>query len=598
MGEATETATDIQPYEMTILSKKFESITQEMTQSLLRSARSGVISAARDFSSGITLYDGRTVMIDEGLPVHLANLHLHPHYTLEHFDDISRGDLFLSNSPYAGSTHAADFTLYSPVVYDGEPLFWSINRAHQADIGAPEPTTYLQNAETIYQEGPHFPAVRIQEEFEDKDDIVRMCKLNIRSGDTTWYGDYLGQVSAVRTGEEAIEEVCEEYGVEKVKAFIDAWFDYGDRMMEQEVSELPAESLEYTAHHDPIPYNDAAPDGVPVNVKIEIKPEDGRIEVDLTDNIENIPAGVNLSEATTIASVRAGIFCNLDSSLPRNHGSISRIDIEMDEGKVVGKPKYPAGTSCATSNVNDMLFNAVRAAFSDLGEPYGFAEANAAFPPNWGVISGEDFRRDDEPFANQLIITAGGGGGVGTGHDGWLTHGVPDACGVLYRDSIEVDEKKYPILVEREELVVDSEGAGKYRGTPGARIEYHPRGNPMSISFHGTGYEYPPRGICGGEDGAPARVAKRTADGEVQELSSPGVEEVDPDEAIIGRFPGGGGYGDPLERDPEAVRADAEEDLITVERARSTYGVVLTETDHGYEVDESATETVRAERTS
>ena len=465
-----------------------------MTQSLLRSARSGVISAARDFSSGITLYDGRTVMIDEGLPVHLANLHLHPQYTLEHFDDISKGDLFLANSPYAGSTHAADFTLYAPVFYDGVPLFWSINRAHQADIGAPEPTTYLQEAETIYQEGPHFPGIRIQEEYEDKDDIVRMCKLNIRSGETTWYGDYLGQVSAVRTGEEGIEELCEEYGVKKVKAFTDAWFDYGDRMMKQEIEQLPESSLEYTAHHDPIEYNEAAPDGIPINVTIDIRPNEGRMVVDLTDNIENIPAGVNLSEATTIASVRAGIFCNLDSSLPRNHGSISRIDIKMDEGKIIGKPEFPAGTSCATSNVNDMLFNAVRAAFGDLGEPYGFAEVNAAFPPNWGVISGEDFRRDDEPFANQLFFTAGGGGGIGTGHDGWLTHGVPDACGILYRDSIEVDEKKYPILVENEELVTNSEGAGKYRGTPGARVEYRPRGNPMSVSFHGTNYETPPRG--------------------------------------------------------------------------------------------------------
>lgn len=97
--------TELEPYEMTVLAKKFEAVTREMTQSLLRSAYSAVINVARDFSSGITLYDGRTFMIDEGIPVHLANIHLHPKYTLDHFDDITPGDLFLTNSPYAGNTH-------------------------------------------------------------------------------------------------------------------------------------------------------------------------------------------------------------------------------------------------------------------------------------------------------------------------------------------------------------------------------------------------------------------------------------------------------------------------------------------------------------
>jgi len=586
---------EIEPYEMTILSQKFESITQEMTQSLLRSARSGVINAARDFSSGITTYESETVMMDEGLPVHLANLHLHPQYVMEKFDDISEGDLFLDNSPYAGATHHADYTLLAPVFYEGEPMFWSINRAHQADVGAPEPTTYIQNAETIYQEGPHFPGVRVEEDYEEKEDIIRMLKMNIRAGESQWYGDFLAQVSAVRTGEEGLKDLCDEYGVEKVTAFLDAWFDYGEEMMRSEIGDLPDETIEYTARHDPIYHNDAAPEGIPINVRIDIDPDGEMIYVDLTDNVENVPAGVNLSEATVTASVRAGVFCNLDPDLPHNYGSTSRIDIDMDEGKVVGKPKFPVGTSCATSNVNDMLFNAMRAAFGQLGEPYGFAEGNAAFPPNWGVVTGHDFRRADEPFANQLFFTAGGGGAV-HGHDGWITYGVPDACGVLYRDSIEVDEKKYPVFVDHERLVPDTEGAGQWRGTPGAEVEYTARGNPMTVSFHGTNYEYAPRGILGGEDGANAAVRKRTQDGELVELESPGVEEIDPGEYIVGRFPGGGGYGDPLERDPDDVLADVEEGYITPDRARNVYGVVVEEGESGYYTDEAATERIRADR--
>ncbi|WP_137287683.1 hydantoinase B/oxoprolinase family protein [Halorussus salinisoli] len=571
---------EIEPYLVTVLAKKFESISREMTQSLLRSARSAVINAARDFSSGITLYDGRTFMIDEGLPVHLANIHFHPQYTLEKFDDISPGDCFLTNSPYAGNTHHADYTLYAPVFFDGEPLFWSINRAHQADVGAPEPTTYLQNAETIYQEGPHFPAVRIQEDYEDKDDIVRMCKLNIRAGETQWYGDYLAQTSAVRTGEERIQELCEEYGTNVIKAFIEEWLRYGEEMMIKEIGRLPEADFSYTTYHDPIYYNDAAPEGIPITVDVSIKPDKGRILVDFTDNIDNIPAGVNLSEATVTSSAYGGVFCNLDPDLPHNHGSISRIDLEMDEGKVVGKPEYPVGTSCATSNVNDMLFNAVRAAFGELGEPYGFAEGNAAMPPNWGVISGFDDRRDGEQYANQLFFTGGGGGAV-HGHDGWVTYGTPDTCGVLYRDSVEVDEQKYPILVRRNHLLPDTEGAGTWRGSSSGIVEYGPHEGSMTVAFHGTGFKYPPKGINGGESGASAAVKKRTTDGEVEELSSPGVEELDPGEFVIGVLPGGGGYGDPTERDPELVRADVEAGLISIDRAEETYGVEITETDDG-----------------
>lgn len=581
----------IDPYLMTILSKKFDAITRDMTQSLLRSARSGVINVARDFSSGITLYDGRQFVIDEGVPVQLANIDLVPKYTMEKFDDIEPGDMFLTNSPYAGNVHHADYTLHAPVFYDGEPLFWAMSRAHQADIGANEPTTYLPEVEDVYQEAMHLPSVRNQREYEDREDIVRMLKTNIRLGDTQWYGDYQAQVASVRAGEEGLQELCDEYGVETVKSFTEAWLDYGEEMMRKEIRDLPAGTVEHTSYHDPIP---GAEDGVPINVKMDIDPEQEHITVDLTENVDYLPNGFNMCEATTVAGVYTAIFNNLSSDVPHNEGSMSRVDIEMETGKFVGKEEFPAATSVSTTHAFDVLVNALQAAFGDLGEPYGIAQGNPGFPPSYAVISGTDFRRDGEPYVNQ-IFHLGGGGPALHGHDGWETFVIPAGAGVTRRDSIEIDEQKYPILVERNELRTDSEGAGKWRGSPGSVSEFSPREDPMTVAYIGNGVEFPPEGILGGTNGSPQAAKKRTATGDVEELPPMGFADIEPDEAIIGHVAGGGGYGDPTERTPSRVRRDVEDGLVTRERAKEVYGVVFEETDSGLAVDESATQRQRSE---
>lgn len=588
--QSSEDAAGIEPYLLSILSKKFEMASRDMTQSLLRSARSGVINVARDFSSAITLYDGSQFMIDEGLPVHLAGIQYVPEATLEFFDDVNPGDCFLTNSPYAGNSHHADYTLHAPVFYEDEPLFWVISRAHQADIGAPEPSTYLANATDVYQEAPHFPAVRIQEDYEDRDDVVRFCKLNIRAGETQWYGDYRAQISSVRAGEEGIKSICAEYGIETIEAFIDEWLAYGERMMREEIADLPDENLSRTSFHDPIP---GAPDGVPVSVEVDIRPDEERIVVDLTGNdLETLPSGFNLTEATTAAAVYGGVFNNLSTDLPHNQGSIDRITVQMNEGTAVGKPEFPAATATATTNLCGVLFNVVQSAFADLGRPHGMAEGASGIPPVAGVVSGEDFRRNDEPFVNQLILRAGGGPAV-HGHDGWVHYGLPVSGGVMQRDSVEIDEQKYPILIERSETRTDSGGAGEWRGAPGSVSVYGPREDVLTVAYFSNNIQFPPGGVLGGHQGGNAGASKLTADGEEVDLDAYGVVEIQPGERIVGKQAGGGGYGDPFERDPAAVRRDVAAGIVSRRAAREDYGVVLADGPSGIAVDEEETAAVR-----
>jgi N-methylhydantoinase B len=264
----------------------------------------------------------------------------------------------------------------------------------------------------------------------------------------------------------------------------------------------------------------------------------------------------------------------------------------MNEGKVVGKAKYPDSTAVSTTNFCCELFNAAQAVFGKVGESYGIAEGQGGLPPNYSVLSGEDFRREDGSFVNQLVCT-GGGGPASHGHDGWHTYCEPGSGVVMNRDSIEIDEQKFPILFERHELITDSEGAGKWRGAPGSLVEFSPRGNSMTVAFVLSSRDNPPQGIKGGKAGSPQEAYKITSESEREELPSICIEDIHPDESVVGSEAGGGGYGNPLERDPEQVKEDVIEGIITAKKAKNTYGVKIDSNGVNKEIDWEKTKDMR-----
>ena len=240
------------PLLMAVLSRRIEAIIREMSNTVMRASRSAVITNARDMSCGILTYDHRLISVEEAMPIHVSALELTTRPITELFDDVKEGDAFFNNSPYHGVTHHADMTLCVPVFAEGEPLFWVLSRSHHADVGAPEPTTYLPYAATLYQEGVHFPCVRIQEGREDKADIVRIGLQKIRAPNV-WYGDYRAQVGACRNGERRLKALVEHYGIETVRAFVEAWMDYGARRAAAAIRELPCRHLALHLHSRPHP---------------------------------------------------------------------------------------------------------------------------------------------------------------------------------------------------------------------------------------------------------------------------------------------------------------------------------------------------------
>lgn len=585
--------TALSPMLLAVLANRFDGVVREMTNTMLRTGRSAVINSARDFSCGITTADNDLFATAEGLPAHTYGLNLQTAAMCEFHDDIAEGDAFLHNDPYSGNSHPADHTLIVPVFWDDEHLFNVCAKAHQADIGNSLPTTYHAAAKDVYEEGALiFPAVRVQRNFEPIDDIIRMCQRRIRVPDY-WYGDHLAMLGAVRNGEKRVHDIFKKYGSATIKQFVNEWFDYSEQRMQHAISQLPAKTIERESAHDPLP--PMMPDGIPVRVRLTIEPDNGLIEIDLTGNIDNMDNGLNLSEACSISNSVAGVFNCLPSDIPRNGGSYRCIRMKLREGAAIGIPRFPHSCSVATTNVSDRLLNLVQSSMSELGEGYGLAEGGLGMGAGTSVISGADARHDDHAYVNQLII--GNNGGPGTPYcDGWTTYGLPVVAGLMYRDSVEISELSYPIRYREIQLTQDTMGAGKHRGGPGARITYGPSHHPMTVVFAADGQVNPAQGVLGGAAGNIGEMHITDADGNQTPAPSVGAVELPLGSWLTGQELAGGGYGDPLERDPEQVLEDVLERYVSIDAAKAIYGVEFSGSpeDESLAVDRSATNERRA----
>ena len=196
----------VDPFLMSVLKSRFEAIVREMTLVVMRASRSAVIKNARDFSCAILTYDHRLVSVEDALPIHVMSMDMATRPLTDLFDDITQGDIFLNNCPYTGGTHHADLIMAMPVFFEGEPLFWVVALSHHADTGAPVPSTYLPFAKNIFEEGMHFPCVRVAQNYEEKKDILRIGTMRNRVPDM-WLGDVRAQIGACRTGERRIGEL-------------------------------------------------------------------------------------------------------------------------------------------------------------------------------------------------------------------------------------------------------------------------------------------------------------------------------------------------------------------------------------------------------
>jgi len=578
------------PVVLSVLANAFEGIVREMTNSLLRSGRSSVLNTARDFSCSILTADNQLLAAAEGVPVHVFGSGPLGESMSELQPNLAPGDAFMHNDPYQGNSHAADHSILVPIFLGGRHVFTAVSKAHQADCGNAIPTTFSPTARDVYEEGALiFPCVRIQQDYQDVEDIIRMCRVRIRVPDQ-WYGDYLAMLGSARIAERRVHELAEKYDLETLTSFVSEWFDYSERLAVSAISKLPESTLVGSTRHDPFP--GTGPDGVPLQAVIEVRPDEGKVSIDLRDNPDNLPNGLNLTKSTAIGAALAGTLSGIVDELPVNSGTFRRFDILLREGCAVGIPEHPFSCSSGTTNLADRIVNLIQAAFASIDDGYGAAEGATGQAPAKSVISGTD-NRTGKRFVNQILV--GGTGGPATAFvDGWPTYQRPVCNALLYHDSIEIDEQRYPMLVKERTLVTDSGGAGRQRGGLATRVVYEPRFGPVTLTYGIEGLENPPKGVRGAGGGTrPEAWLEDVATGQRSEIPIVGRLDLQPGQRIVSITPGGGGYGDPFTRDPEAVADDVRERRTSPEAALQSYGVVI----DGGVVDVDATRRQRASRT-
>ncbi|HEY1451150.1 MAG TPA: hydantoinase B/oxoprolinase family protein [Solirubrobacteraceae bacterium] len=577
---------------LAVMTNRMEGVVRKMTNTLFRTARSTVLNTARDFSCCIVTANHEMLVMAESLPIHvISGPDVISRWLRKWHPQPRRGDAFIHNSPYHGNSHAGDHCIVVPVIDDqGRQRATAIVKAHMADIGNSEPTTLMATSRDVYEEGALiFPCVKIQEDYSDIDDIVRMCMSRIRVPED-WYGDYIGMIGAARVGERELLKVGEEVGWDTFDGYVADWLDYSEERMRATIRGLPAGSRTGYDIHDAVPLR-GVEDGVPLEVTVSVDPQAAEIEIDLRNNPDCLPCGLNLTESTAVTSALIGVFNSIEDPVPRNTGSGRAVKVLLRENCVVGIPVHPASCSMATSGIAERLAGIVQRTLAEFADGLGMASTGPECPPAVAGLSGRDPRHGDAPFVDMMIL--GNSGGAGHPHgDGWVTNGETSDGGSMMRDSTEVLELLRPIRVWSDRIVPDTEGAGRFRGAPSLYIEYGPVGTELEVLYAADGTVNPALGVRGGQSGALCRPAMRKADGEVVDLDAWARVVLQPGETIISISSGGGGYGQPHERDAERVLRDVRDGWVSHERARAVYGVVLAQDG---DVDLQATRAQRAE---
>lgn len=574
-----------------IISSSFENISREMAIALERSSWSSILNCARDFSTTVIDKDFNLIAVpEEILPGQAVTMQRIVKSMAEFFrkrgEKIDDGDTLLSNLALLGNLHNPEICLASPVFYEGELVFWTGARGHLGDIGTPSPSGGLYPyAKDIYSEGLKIPPVKVYAKGEQRMDIVEMYLWNLRFREIS-HGDLMAHIAATWVGRERLIALIDKYGKDTVHFYKDKLLDYTDRMVGEEIRRMKPGTY---YGEDWLDTNSYGTKDIPVKCKLIVK--DDRWIVDLSETPDQMIGPCNCSlGGCTEGAVASSLGYVIDPRIPKNEGLCRHYEIICPKGNMLNA-EYPASCQLATVGAMEGVYRALLRACSVPVGDHGLAAPCHARYNAYGVM---DYREGEQRPCGFLEANSGGGGGATYGFDGSPCMHDIEVVGGMKFISIEVLEQLYPMLILKTEIETDTMGAGKWRGAPGIdwRVVFY-ECSPVEITTPPMGQNNVPFGTMGGKPGKgsvnydyhPKEPNRRRFH------SASAIFFVPPGRIHATVSSGGGGYGDPLEREPEVVREDVRNEFISPGAAREDYGVVLDP--ESLEVDTEATEGLR-----
>jgi N-methylhydantoinase B len=568
----------VDPFTIEILKDKLAATADEMGVVLARTSMSPIVYEVLDFACGITDAEGRVVAQTNGLTLFTGTFGPQVRSLIDRhgLDGLREGDVFATNIPYDGGTHTCDVCLVKPIVHEGVLVAFAVSVTHWIEIGGAVPGSIPPNATEIYQEGLQLPGIRVYTGGRRNEPIVELIAANIRLP-RTGIGDLNSGVAAVSIGERRVLEACERYGVDVVLASFARVLEHGEQTAREAIRRIPNGVYSAT---DVIDGDGITRDRLPIVVTVTVG--DDWIHADFTGSAPEAAGPINCSTGALLSACKTVVRAITDPQARSNDGFFAPFTLTIPSGTVFSaRPPAPTGWYYeGAAFANDLLWKALAAVCPDRLGAGSYTSLCCSY------IVGRDAETEELFVLAEPNVGGWGGSALGDGESALIA----TTDGDTYNFPVEVVESRFPVLVERYELDVAGEGgAGRHRGGFGVVREYRIRGARNAYGYVSLGLsERRPWPVGRGDEGT-NNYLEYVHDGSSARHGRVARVELADGDLVRSVTARGGGFGDPREREPERVRADVLDGYVTLEAARSEYGVAL----HPNTLELDAAETAR-----
>ena len=559
---------DIDPILVTVIQRRLKAITEQMGVVMLRTARSPILSEARDFVTGLYDAEGQLMEQTAFIPILAFAVPLSIQYMVEYYgDDLYPGDVIIHNDPFTGGNQPADVKIVRPIFVDDTLIGFSAISGHQADVGGAVAGAYNPAATEIWQESLRITPVKLYEKGVLRRDVWDLVFGNIRF--PIVQEDIRAAMGGCAVGTRELVKLVERYGRAKFDAHLQYLYDATEQQMRAEIAAIPDGVYKgQAAVHD-----DGINPGSVMEIHVQVSVDGDRISFDFAGTSPQTPGYVNAPlGASMTAVILTLLMCLKDPEIPQNAGMIRPIHMHMPENSMVN-PGFPAASTFG-NHLSDQISAAIFAALAQAVPE----RVTAAWNPLFAIAAIGFDDRTDQPFVDILFNGLKGGGGGTEGADGYDHIGLIGCGGGLLAQDPEMFEMKDPLFIHRFEFKPDSAGAGQWRGGLGVEldIEFLNDGNMISAFGDGIDAGSGAKGLLGGLEAINNRGELRYPDGSVHVCASKEVVADIPKGThwyqVAG---GGGGYGDPHCRPVERVVEEVRYGYISPQNAKANYGVAV-----------------------
>ena len=566
------------PIQFELLRNAVISIADEMALTIVRTTYSGVLRDNMDFSTAFCDPEGNLVAQGLTLPGHLGSIPTALAAVVERFGRAMKpGDLFCLNDPYQGGMHLPDIFIFKPIFHNGERIAFAATICHHTDVGGRVAGSNASDSTEIYQEGLRIPPMYMFEQGKRNETLFSLIEANVRVP-VKVFGDIRAQLAACNIAERQFLELVDEHGVDTMSQFLVDFVDYTERVTKAALLELPDGEWSFEDWID----DDGVDVGQPIRLFVKFNKKGDRLFADWTGTSKQVKGAINNTLSFTKAATYCGVKCILPSDIPANEGFFRCVEVKAPPG-TIANGVLPA--ACAARGLTG--FRMVDCVLGALAMMLPDKVMAASDGGNTGIsIGGYDSERN--PFI--YVDFACGTWGARPWADG--LSGNSNLFANMATQSIEVCEAENPVEILAYEFVADKAGAGKFRGGAPYRRDYKLLEAEAVLQVRSDRKVFRPYGLYGGNPGASSSNTLNPGR-DARPLDSKLTMTMYSGDVLRHELAGGGGWGDPLERDPESVLWDVRNELVSVKSARDDYGVIVQS--DGWQIDYNATEKLRSD---